>query len=58
MGTEFTTLAGLILATLGRIPQPGEVIIVNQWRLEVVDLDGNRIDRVIITRLAGRSTGL
>jgi putative hemolysin len=58
MGTEFTTLAGMILGTLGRIPQIGEVIIVNQWRLEVVDLDGNRIDKVIISRLAGRSTGL
>lgn len=58
MGTEFTTLAGLILGTLRRIPQPGEVIIVNQWRLEVIDLDGNRIDKVIIARLGGRSMGL
>jgi putative hemolysin len=58
IGTEFTTLAGLILGTLRRIPQPGEVIIVNQWRVEVVDLDGNRIDKAILTRLGGRSTGL
>jgi putative hemolysin len=58
MGTEFATLAGLLLGTLGRIPQLGEVIIINQWRLEVVDLDVNRIDKVIITRLVGRSTGL
>ena len=58
MGTEFATLAGLILGTLRRIPHPGEVIIVNQWRIEVVDLDGNRIDKVIITRLGRRSTGV
>jgi putative hemolysin len=58
MGTEFATLAGLILGTLRRIPHPGEVIIVNQWRMEVVDLDGNRIDKVIITRLGKRSTGV
>jgi putative hemolysin len=58
MGTEFATLAGLILGTLRRIPQLSEVLIVNQWRLEVVDLDGNRIDKVLITRLGGRSTGL
>jgi putative hemolysin len=58
MGTEFTTLAGLILGTLRRIPQLGEVVIVNQWRLEVVDLDGNRIDKVIVARVGGRSTGL
>jgi CBS domain containing-hemolysin-like protein len=29
------------LEPLGRIPLPGEVVIVNQWRLEVVDLDGH-----------------
>ncbi len=58
MSTEFTTLAGLILGTLRRIPHPGEVVIVNQWRLEVVDIDVNRIDKVLITRLGGRSTGL
>jgi putative hemolysin len=58
MGAEFTTLAGLILARLGEIPEPGDVVIVNQWRLEVVDVDGNRIDKVILTRLGGRATGL
>jgi putative hemolysin len=51
MGTQFTTLAGLILAQLGRIPHPGEVLIVNRWRIEVVDLDGHRIDKVVLTRL-------
>ena len=58
MSTEFTTLAGLILGTLRRIPQLGEVVIVNQWRLEVVDVDSNRIDKVVISRVGGRSTGL
>jgi putative hemolysin len=58
MGDEFTTLAGLILSRLGEIPEPGEVVIVNQWRLEVVDVDGNRIDKVIATHLDGRTTGL
>ena len=54
IGTEFSTLAGLVLSRLGRIPLPGEVVIVNQWRLEVVDLDGHRIDKVILTRLGPR----
>jgi putative hemolysin len=52
---EFTTLAGLILEQLGRIPQTGEVIVVNGWRLEIVDMDGTRIDKVLVTRLAGRA---
>jgi putative hemolysin len=55
MGTHFTTLAGLVLSRLGRIPQAGEVLIVNQWRLEVVDLDGHRIDKVVVKRLDGRA---
>jgi putative hemolysin len=54
-GAAFITLAGLILERLGRIPQTGEVLVVNGWRLEVVDLDGNRIDKVIVSRLTGRS---
>jgi putative hemolysin len=54
-GEGFMTLAGLILEQLERIPQVGEVLVVNGWRLEVVDLDGNRIDKVAVSRLAGRS---
>jgi len=54
-GVEFMTLAGLILEQLGRIPQMGEVLVVNGWRIEVVDLDGHRIDKLIVTRLPGRS---
>jgi putative hemolysin len=55
LGAAFMTLAGLILEQLERIPQPGEVLVVNGWRLEVADLDGNRIDKVIVSRLSGRS---
>jgi putative hemolysin len=55
LGAAFMTLAGLILEHLERIPQPGEVLVVNGWRLEVVDLDGNRIDKVIVSRLSGRA---
>ena len=54
-GPEFITLAGLILDHLGRIPRAGEVLVVNGWRLEVVDLDGHRIDKVIVSRLGGRA---
>jgi putative hemolysin len=58
MGRDFTTLAGLFLSKLGRFPQVGEVLIVNQWRLEIVDLDGHRIDKVLIKRLDGRAKSL
>jgi putative hemolysin len=52
-GRGFTTLAGLVLQPLQRIPHVGQVLVVNGWRLEIVDLDGNRIDKVIVSRLRG-----
>jgi putative hemolysin len=55
-GPDFRTLAGLLLERFGRIPQTGEVVVVNGWRIEVVDLDGHRIDKVILTRLSGRAS--
>jgi magnesium and cobalt exporter, CNNM family len=55
LGQGFATLAGLILERLDRIPRIGEVLVLNGWRLEVVDLDGNRIDKVMISRLSGRA---
>jgi putative hemolysin len=48
---EFTTLAGLILEQLGRLAQTGDVVQVNRWRLEVLDLDRHRIDKVLVTAL-------
>lgn len=51
---EFTTIAGLVLEHLGRLPQPGETLLLGGWRIEVVDLDGHRIDKVLLTPLAAR----
>lgn len=45
---EFSTLAGYVLARTGSIPSVGERLAVDGWALEVVDLDGRRIDRVLI----------
>jgi putative hemolysin len=35
---------------LGRIPEPGDFVHVEGWRLEVVDLDGRRIDKILASR--------
>lgn len=45
---DFNTLGGLILDQLGRIPSIGDEVVWNGLRLEVVDMDGKRIDRVLI----------
>ncbi len=47
---EYTSLAGLLLTHLDRIPTVGDTVTVGDWVLEVVDMDGLRIDRVLIRR--------
>ena len=45
----YHTLAGFILYQLGYIPRPSEQARWGQYRFEVVDMDGNRIDRILVT---------
>jgi putative hemolysin len=45
---DFETVAGFVLALFGRIPSLGESIDWQGYRLEVVDMDGLRIDKVLI----------
>jgi putative hemolysin len=47
---DFRTVAGMVMAALGRIPQTGEVFEWHGIRFEVVDLDGARIDKLLVTR--------
>ena len=47
---KFDTLAGLAMSILKHIPKPGERFAWREYEFEVVDLDGNRIDKLIITR--------
>ncbi|MCU0756408.1 MAG: hemolysin family protein [Xanthomonadales bacterium] len=45
---DFHTLAGLLMTHFGAVPKVGSVWRWEEWRLEVVDLDGARIDKVLI----------
>ena len=47
---DYDTLGGLILDSLEDIPKEGEVVIHDEWRIEVLDLDGNRITKVQISK--------
>lgn len=49
----FHTAAGLVLHRLGRIPTEGETAIIRRYRIEVVDMDDRRIDKLLFTRLEG-----
>ncbi|MGG7518459.1 hemolysin family protein [Allorhizobium undicola] len=46
---DFTTVAGFVLDELKRIPSLGESFVKNGWRFEVVDLDGRRIDKLLVS---------
>lgn len=48
MGREVGMLAGFMLGHLGRIPAAGDFFVHRNARFEVVDMDGNRIDKVLI----------
>ena len=46
---HYHTLSGLVMWLSGRLPQTGDVLTWEGWRLEVVDLDGKRIDKILAT---------
>jgi putative hemolysin len=48
---DYNTVAGMVIARFGRIPHAGEHFEWNGWRFEVVDLDGARIDKLLIQAL-------
>jgi len=47
---KYHTLSGMVLLLLGRLPATGDHVEWAGWRLEVVDMDGRRIDKVLATR--------
>lgn len=46
----YVTLNGFILEHLGRIPATGESFTIHDYRIEIMDLDGHRIDKILLTR--------
>ncbi len=47
----YRTIAGLIMYVLQRIPVTGDHFDAGELRIEVVDMDGNRIDKVLVSRI-------
>lgn len=48
---NYASLASLIIEELGRIPTVGDTVTLGAMRLEVVDMDERRIDKVLVTRI-------
>jgi putative hemolysin len=47
---EYETVAGLVLHLFGRMPKLGEATEAENYRFEVIDLDGLRIDKVMVSK--------
>ena len=45
----YHTLGGLAMVSLGRVPRTGDIFERRRFRFEIVDMDGNRVDRVLVT---------
>jgi CBS domain containing-hemolysin-like protein len=54
---QYETLAGFVLAVLGRIPDVGDGFDHDGWRVEVVERDGNRVATVRLRRSARPAEG-
>ena len=54
---DYHTAAGLVIAHFGRIPHVGEHFMLGFWRIEVVDLDGPRIDKLLLQRMPDAKDG-
>jgi len=52
---DYSTLAGFVLAELGRIPKAGDAFEAEELRFEIVDMDRHRVDKILVTRLSRRS---
>ncbi len=46
---EFQTVAGLVLEELKHLPELGESFVRDGWRFEVIDLDGRRVDKILVS---------
>jgi len=48
---EYETLSGFVMMSLGRVPQVTDHFEWNSFNFEVIDMDGRRVDKVLVTTL-------
>ncbi len=49
---RYHTLSGMMMLLTGRLPKVADTVSWQDWRFEIVDMDGKTIDKVLATRLA------
>jgi putative hemolysin len=53
--SEYETLSGFVMMSLGRLPQPADRFEWHGLNFEVMDMDGRRVDKVLVTTLPPRT---
>jgi putative hemolysin len=48
---DYSTVAGFVFNQIGKIPQVGDKIDYMDYKIEIVDIDGNKIDKILITKI-------
>jgi putative hemolysin len=51
----YNTLGGFVMLQLGRVPQVGDKFEWGGIEFEVVDMDGRRVDKLLVKRVSGRN---
>ncbi|EKD86421.1 MAG: CBS protein, partial [uncultured bacterium] len=48
---DYVTVGGLVIHLMGRIPTETDTVDEQGYRFEVVDMDGNRVDKVLVAKI-------
>jgi putative hemolysin len=48
---DYSTVAGFVLQHIAKQPQIGDKFTFNNYTIEIVDIDGNRIDKILISKM-------
>jgi putative hemolysin len=56
VGRDYHTVAGFVLARLGRIPRAGDTLTWRDLKVEIMDMDGVRIDKILLSKTEKRPT--
>lgn len=47
---DFQTVGGFVMAKLGKVPKEGNIFKLKNYAVEVVDMDRNRVDKILVTK--------
>ena len=48
---DYSTVAGFVFNSINKIPKIGDTFEYNGYKIEIVDIDGNRIDKILISKI-------